>query len=73
MELSVLLNKMFVFVVLMVIGYVLARRGVLDRSFTKAASSLTLNVFMAATIVSWPGWWSGRCPARRNTSRASSC
>ena len=51
MELSVLLNKMFVFVVLMVIGYVLARRGVLDRSFTKAASNLTLNVFMAATIV----------------------
>lgn len=42
---------MFVFVVLMVIGYVLARRGVLDRSFTKAASNLTLNVFMAATIV----------------------
>lgn len=51
MEFSILLNKMFVFVVLMVIGYVLARRGVLDKSFTRAASSLTLNVFMAATIV----------------------
>ena len=51
MELSVLLNKMFVFVVLMVIGYVLARRGALDKSFTKAASNLTLNVFMVATIL----------------------
>lgn len=51
MDFSALLNKMAVFVVLMVIGYVMARRGQLDRSFVKAASSLTLNVFMAGTIL----------------------
>lgn len=51
MEYSALLNKLFIFVVLMVIGYGMARKGILDRSFTKAASNLTLNVFMSATIL----------------------
>ena len=35
MELSALLNKMFIFIVLMVIGYVLARRGLFDRPLPK--------------------------------------
>ncbi len=33
MELSALLNKMFIFIVLMVIGYVLARRGLFGPAF----------------------------------------
>ena len=52
MELSALLNKMFIFIVLMVIGYVLARRGLFGPAFTKTASSLVLNVFMVGTILS---------------------
>lgn len=52
MELSALLNKMVIFIVLMVIGYVLARRGLFGPAFTKTASSLVLNVFMVGTILS---------------------
>ena len=51
MDMMTLLEKMFIFTVLMVIGYVLARRGVLGKDFTKAASSLVLNVFMCAAIL----------------------
>lgn len=52
MELSALLNKMVIFIALMVIGYVLARRGLFGPDFTKTASSLVLNVFMVGTILS---------------------
>ena len=51
MDFSILINKMIVFVVLMVIGYVLAKRGTLSPAFTRTASWLTINVFMCATIV----------------------
>ena len=51
MEFSVLIGKMVIFSVLMLIGYVLARKGLLDRSFGRAASMLTLNVFLPATIL----------------------
>lgn len=51
MEISALINKMVLFVVFMVIGYVLARSGRAGKDFTKAASSLVLNVFMCATII----------------------
>ena len=51
MELSTLLGKMLVFVVLMLIGYLLARRGVITPAFTRTASSLVLNVFMVGTIL----------------------
>lgn len=51
MDFAALLDKMVVFVVLMVIGYVLARRGTLNRDFVKAASSLTLNVFLTGSIL----------------------
>lgn len=52
MELTALLNKMIIFIALMVIGYVLARRGLFGPDFTKTASSLVLNVFMVGTILS---------------------
>ena len=51
MEMSALLNKMLVFLVLMVIGYVPARRGSLSRDAIKAISSLTMNVFLTASIL----------------------
>ena len=51
MNMSALLTKMVIFVVLMVIGYIGARTKLLNGEFTKAASKLTLNVFMSATIL----------------------
>lgn len=51
MNMSALLTKMVIFVVLMVIGYIGARTKLLNDEFTKAASKLTLNVFMSATIL----------------------
>jgi predicted permease len=51
MDFSALLNKMLVFLVIMVIGYVMARRGKIDRSSVKVISSLTLNVFLTASIL----------------------
>ena len=51
MELSVLINKMVIFSVLMLIGYVIARKGLVDRSFGRSASWLALNVFLPATIL----------------------
>ena len=51
MDYSVLLDKMLIFLALMVIGYALARTGKLDRSAVKAVSSLTLNIFLTASIL----------------------
>ena len=51
MEFSLLINKMAIFVVLMVIGYVCARRGVINEAYTKTTSKLVINVFMTATIL----------------------
>ena len=51
MEFSTLLGKMVVFVALMLIAYLLARRGVITPAFTRTASSLVLNVFMVGTIL----------------------
>jgi len=48
---SALISKMVIFVVLMLIGYFGAHMGVLNEEFTKAASKLTINVFMVATIL----------------------
>ena len=50
-QMSVLLEKMLIFLVLMVIGWALAKKGVLDKNCTRAVSNLTLNVFMCATII----------------------
>ncbi len=51
MDFMMLLNKMIIFVVLMLIGYLLAKHGVIDRAFTRMASSLVINVFMVGTIL----------------------
>ncbi len=51
MDFSALLNKMLIFLALMVIGYVMARRGKLDRPAVKTLSSLTLNVFLTGSIL----------------------
>ena len=51
MEFSVLIEKMVIFSVLMVIGYVFARKGLVERSFARASSMLVLNVFLPATIL----------------------
>ena len=50
-DMSVLLEKMLIFLVLMLIGWLLARKGLLDRGGTRAMSFLTINVFMCATII----------------------
>lgn len=46
-----LLQKMLVFLVLMLVGYIGARRGMLGQDFARSASKLTLNVFLSATIL----------------------
>ena len=51
MNFSVLMEKMAVFSVIMLIGYFFARRGLVERSFSRGASMLVLNVFLPATIV----------------------
>ncbi len=51
MEFSVLIGKMVIFSVLMLIGYVFARRGMVERSFARGLSLLALNVFLPATIL----------------------
>ena len=51
MDVSVLIPKMIVFVVLMVIGYLCAKTNFAGREFTKDASKMVINVFMTATII----------------------
>ena len=51
MDVSVLIPKMIVFVVLMVIGYLCAKANFAGREFTKDASKMVINVFMSATII----------------------
>ena len=46
-----LIQKLLLFVVLMLVGYVGARRGTFGPDFARSASKLTLNVFMTATIL----------------------
>lgn len=48
---TVLINKMLLFLVLMALGYAAARSGRLTPAFTKDASWLAMNVFMTATIL----------------------
>ena len=52
MDISVLLSKMLIFVVLMLIGYFFSRLGLCSQDFTRSASQLVLNVFMTGTILS---------------------
>lgn len=51
MEMTALINKMFIFVVLMVIGYGAARLKAVGPEFAKDASKLVINVFMIASII----------------------
>ena len=51
MDVSVLIPKMIVFVVLMVVGYLCAKTNFAGREFTKDASKMVINVFMSATII----------------------
>lgn len=51
MDMSALLTKMAIFVVLMVIGYFCAKLGAVGPGFAKDASKLVINVFMTATIL----------------------
>lgn len=52
MEFAALMNKMLIFVVMMIIGYTLAKRDICGPAFTKTASWMVLNVFMVGTILS---------------------
>lgn len=47
----VLLNKMLLFLVLMALGYLGARKGLLKPDFTKGLSWLTMSVLLPATIL----------------------
>lgn len=51
MEVSALIPKMTIFVVLMVIGYICAKTKFSGREFTRDASKMVINVFMTATII----------------------
>ena len=51
MEVSALLPKMLIFVVLMVVGYLCAKTNFAGKEFTRDASKMVINVFMAATII----------------------
>lgn len=51
MDYSILLSKMLIFSVLMLLGYVFARRGLVDRAFARSCSMLVINVFLPATIL----------------------
>ncbi len=46
-----LIEKLILFLALMMVGYVGARRGVFGADFARSASKLTLDVFMTATIL----------------------
>ena len=52
MDYVVLLEKMVIFIALMITGYFLAQRGVIGPEFTRSASRLVIDVFMVGTILS---------------------
>ena len=52
MEFPVLMEKMVIFVILMLIAYIMARRGILGPEFIRASSKLVIDVFMVGTILS---------------------
>lgn len=51
MNFSALIIKLFIFAVLLVIGYLMARKGIISGAFSTDASKLVVNVFIAASIV----------------------
>ena len=52
MDYSALISKMVMFVLLLAIGYVMARKKILGPEFCKSCSALLLNVFIVASILS---------------------
>lgn len=51
MDLSALMIKMFIFLVLLLTGYFLVRKEILDGSFVKNASALLIDVFIVCSII----------------------
>lgn len=51
MSMLSLLEKMFIFVALMAIGYVSVKTNYISKAFVKDASKVVMNIFMSATIV----------------------
>lgn len=51
MDFSSLLIKLFVFMVLMLVGYFMSRKGILDKQFVKSGSTLLVDVFIFASII----------------------
>lgn len=51
MDLSALIYKMIIFAVLLIIGYIMARKELLTPAFSKDASALLMNVFIVASII----------------------
>lgn len=51
MDYVILLEKMLIFITLMLIAYYMARKGLLGPEFTRAASKLVIDVFMVGTIL----------------------
>lgn len=51
MGFGALISKLSIFVLLMVVGYTVARMGIADKNFAKTASFLTLNIFLTGTIL----------------------
>lgn len=51
MDLTAILSKMCTFVLLLVLGYIFARKKITGPEFTKACSKLVINLFLTATIL----------------------
>ena len=51
MDFSSLLIKLFIFMVLMLVGYFMGRKGILDKQFVKNGSTLLVDVFIFASII----------------------
>ncbi len=51
MDLSQLITKIVIFLILIFIGYFCARRGIVSGEFTSQASKLVVNVFGSASII----------------------
>lgn len=51
MSFESLISKMITFIALMLVGYILARKKVLDKAFSRGLSFLVLNVFLTCTVL----------------------
>lgn len=51
MSFSGLISKMVTFIALMLVGYISARRKVLDKAVARSMSNLVMNVFLSCTVL----------------------